>query len=933
MLSGCDGIATNLGLEDDNDDLVITGQINLNQQEVCYGHVVAIVSAHIVPKPKVKSMFAMKDEWPPIRCTLERDLTNGGGDKKIKVLDPFEEYFGNIDAELSQVLAPAMDGLPDLRTQARVLNRRKKRDQWPHQPCSDQIKMVINLYGLRADVDRVGRQFGGRNIWFKPPMVPDHGIPICNPHERRMAPVLGRTDERGRPRVHSTGRTVEEANQDVTKLFDHFASDASALPLTEPPTTIITPLLEHQKQALTFMCNHEKPRTFGKDEAENSSLWRLALSPKGDTWYKEVITGTTTHTEPKEVYGGLLADVMGLGKTIEALALIATTVEEADSFGREKLIRNSEEDAIFLRHTKATLLVSPLSAVKNWEDQMTEHLMPGAFKYCVYHGPNRSKNAYELSTYDVVITTYGTISSEFSGRSSKGTVSPIRQLKWFRVILDEAHTIRESRAAQSQAIFDLWAQRRWCLTGTPIQNRIDDLGSLTRFLRIYPYDTTAGFNQYIRAPAQSGDADFLKTLRVFVDSFTLRRLKDRVDLPKKEDINVALEFSAEEQKLHDFFKDRAHVKIEQLTELAEQKTKVSGGIQHHVLRGIMTLRLISAHGRELLKEKDLEILRGVSATEAIDVDEDKKAPTLTTRAAYEHLQMMAEADLDLCRQCNKKLGGDSPQLEAEENTEGARCYVLPCFDVVCNDCFGLYKDSFDGHPDTSTVTCPFCQLTVASQYVSITGPGAELLDVVPDDTRPASEGGSKQYSGPHTKTKALLNDIEQMRYESTAFTDNGESPLKCVVFSEFTSHLDLIQRALDDNDYKYVRIDGTMGLGKRRKVLNAFNEDNEVTILLASIKAAGQGLNLTIASRAFIMEPMWNPAAEAQAVDRIYRIGQKREVLIKRYHMAHSIEIKIIELQKKKQALADVSMNRNHKQLSKDEERKRHMKDILSLFK
>lgn len=898
-------------------------------QEVCYGHLVATIAAHLVPKPKIKSVFAMKDEWPSIKCTLEREP---GKDKKIKVIDPFGMYFGNIDAELSEVLAPAMDGFVNIRTQPRVLNRRKKKDSWPGQPCSELIKLIINIYGPRKGVTAIGRHFGNSNIFFKSPMVPDPGVPICNPHEKSVPPPLRTGDRSGRYRIDSAARTIEESNQDVTRLFDHFASDAASLLLTEPPPTVITPLLEHQKQALTFLLKHEKPRTFGTAEAENSSLWRLAQSAKGETVYKEVVTGITTRVEPPEVYGGLLADVMGLGKTIEALALIASTMNEAEQFGREKLVREGGEDSLFRSHTKATLLVSPLSAVKNWEDQMVEHLKPGAVTYCVYHGPNRTSNAFELSKYDVVITTYGTVSSEFSGRGSKGTVSPLRQLKWFRVILDEAHTIREPRAAQSQAIFNLWAQRRWCLTGTPIQNRIDDLGSLTRFLRLFPYDSATGFAQYIRGPAQSGDADFLKTLRVFVDSFTLRRLKDRVDLPKRQDLEVELTFSAEEQRLHDFFKERAHVYIEELTEKSKEK-KISGGIQHHVLRGIMTLRLISAHGRELLKEKDLQRLKGISATEAIDVDEEAPLSTLTKRAAYEHLQMMAEADLDNCRQCDKKLGGDSPQVEAEDGVDGTRCYVLPCYDVLCHDCFQACKESFDGQSDASPVTCPFCQMAIACQYVAITGQGAESIDVIPDDAPPAAEPETGFYSGPHTKTKELLRDIQQMKAESRGLVERGEAPLKCVVFSEFTSHLNLIQKALSDNNHQYARIDGTMSLSKRRKVLDAFNHDDGVTILLASIKAAGQGLNLTAASRAFIMEPMWNPAAEEQAVDRIYRIGQKREVTIKRYHMARSIELKIIELKKKKQALADVSMNRNHKQLSKEETRKQHMKDILSLFK
>ena len=921
-----------LTADDDDDEILITGQNDLSMQEVCLGRLQPKVSAHLTPKPKDSgSMFVIPDEWPVIKCRLERETP--GKDKLIKVLDPHGQYFGNIDAETSEVLAPIMDGFSKLRTQARLLNRRKKNHEWPHQPCSENLQLTMNLYGLRKDVVSIGKWFGQRNMWFKNPMGSDANIPIVNPHAHRLA-APNRTDDKGRYHIHGTTRTAEEATDEVTKLFDHFASENSALAGTEPPSTIVTPLLEHQKQGLTFMLQHERPRTFGSEEKENSSLWRRVLRPNGRTMYREVVTGLTIDTEPDQVYGGLLADVMGLGKTIEALALMASTSQEAKDFGDIKPDRDLGGDSI-LTHSKATLLISPLSAVKNWEDQVHEHTKKGSFKICVYHGSNRTQNAWELAKSDIVITTYGTVASEISGRSAKGSSSPMRQIKWFRIILDEAHTIREGRAAQSQAIFSLSAARRWCLTGTPIQNRIDDLGALTKFLRLFPYDTPMRFNQHIRGPAQSGDAAFLMSLRVFIDSFTLRRLKDKVNLPKRQDLIEALEFSPDEKKLHEFFRERGRVQIEELAELSK-KERVSGGIQHHVLRGIMTLRLICAHGRDLLKEKDLEILKGISANDAIDLDDDERSTSIIEKDACETLQMMAEAGVDFCRKCDRKIFSESPQAEMDDGDGAPRCHVLPCHDIICNDCFAPYQPWFDAHVANSLLACPFCRLQMSGEYVPIIANGVEALDAIPDDI-PDSTATNKQqedtYHGPHTKTKALLRDIAEMKDESAAFVEKGEPPLKCVVFSEFTSHLNLIQRALDDHGHTYVRIDGTMSLSKRRKVLDALANDDNATILLASIKAAGQGLNLTSASRAFIMEPMWNPAAEAQAVDRIYRIGQNREVTVKRYHMAESIELKILELQKKKLALAEVSMSRNHKQLSKKETREQHMKDIVALFK
>lgn len=913
--------------QDDDDVQVIRSNVD---QEVCYGLFNTVVYAHCIPKPKGDSVFHKESEWPVMKCTLRRIPAPN---TVIEVLDAHGKSFAKVNGDLASALAPAMDGLRGFRTQARLTNRRKKPDEWPHQPCSDTMRMILNLYGKRVDVEKVGRHFGQYNFWLRAPMAPEPGIPIVNPHAQKNLPTPKvRGENTGR--VLSDVRTLEEATDAVSRLFDSFANEAITLAETEPPSTVITtPLLPHQKQALTFMLQHEQRRTFGKEESENSSLWRQKKRANGDTIYREVVTGISVKEEPPQVLGGLLADVMGLGKTLEALSLVGSTLQEAAQFGQQSVDRSDEATGGLLANSKATLIVCPTSTVKNWEDQISQHVRSGSMNVYVHHGPNREKNPFALRNYEVIITTYGVLTSEFSGRASTSG-SPLHQLNWFRIILDEAHTIREQKALQSQAIYSSAAQRRWCLTGTPIQNRLDDLGSLTRYLRLYPYDTAARFNQYIRGPAQAGDPSFLKALRVFVDSFTLRRLRDRIDLPKRSDHVDLLKFSEEEKQLHDFFKELAHVQIK---ELARTKEKNSG-VQHHVLRGIMTLRLICAHGRELLKEKDLEKLKGLSVAEAIDLDEDEKVRTITGQAAYENLTLMAEAGWDVCRGCGKKISSENNQGVMEDD-DGVRCYVLPCYDLICADCFAPEKPSFDGVQDEQAVSCPFCSAAIAAQYVGFSGATAQEIRVAPADTM--AEADSEEdgkvaraaYKGPHTKTRALLADIAVMKKESEALEVAGEPPLKCVVFSEFTSHLDLIERALRDNGYKFVRIDGKMSLNNRKKSLDALASDDNITVLLASIKAAGQGLNLTAASRAFIMEPMWNPAAEAQAVDRIYRIGQKRPVFVKRYQMEDSIERKIVELQKRKQQLADVSMNQNHKQLSKQDVREKHMKEILALFK
>lgn len=871
-------------------------------------------------------------------CKLIRDPAR---DMIIKVIDPNDVEFGRLAPEVSKGLAPVMDSLgSSLRLQARLTMRQKGPNEWPGLPCSETMGMLINIYGPRKDAERIGNYFGRHNIWFRLPPMADKGIPLVNPHaEKREAKVAAARAPGLTGNTHHShdGRTQEEAANSVSKLFDAVAGNAKALPMLETPSGLTTTLLDHQRQALWWLLQREKPRTFGEEEAENSSLWRRELTGTGQAEYREIISQNTSREEPAQVLGGLLADVMGLGKTIEILALLASTMGEARAFGEGKIVRKNADESNMVRNSKSTLLVSPLSAVKNWEDQIKEHLEPGSVTYYVYHGTNRTQNVYELSKYDIVVTTYGTLAADFS----KGPISVLHRLKWFRVVLDEAHTCRESKSQQAQAAYSIWATRRWALTGTPIQNRLDDLGSITQFLKLCPYDSADGFVKYIRSPAlMPGNDHFLKSLRVFVDSFTLRRLKDRVDLPPRHDIVCKLTFSESEKDLHDFFRNEFDVQMEELAEKRKTRGKkkgkgdAGGGGYIRALQGILTLRMICAHGKELLNETSRAMLRGRSKSEAINLDDGTASPAFDEKTAYDNLAMMASADLDSCRECMKRIGGDSPSDEDE--ADHVRGFMLPCNDLLCKDCFEQDRKPFDDAPHGALIACPFCEMSIRPIYVPITVQGLECSRIPSDESKaagPENVPSSKFYGGPHTKTKALLADLEEMRQESPSYVAKGEAPLKCIIFSEFTSHLDLIERALTDHDHRFVRIDGTMSLSRRRRVLDALATDPSVTILLASIKAAGQGLNLTAASRAFIMEPMWNPAAEQQAVDRIYRLGQRREVWIKRYQMADSIEMKILEIQRKKVALAEVSMERNHEKLSRKEEREMQMKNLLSMFK
>lgn len=132
--------------------------------------------------------------------------------------------------------------------------------------------------------------------------------------------------------------------------------------------------------------------------------------------------------------------------------------------------------------------------------------------------------------------------------------------------------------------------------------------------------------------------------------------------------------------------------------------------------------------------------------------------------------------------------------------------------------------------------------------------------------------------------------------------DIKASGSKALIFSQFTSHLKLIEKKLHSHHIKTSYLDGSTQ--NREEAIRSFKEDPDCTVFLISLKAGGFGLNLTEASYVFLMDPWWNPAVEAQAIDRIHRIGQKRPVFAYRIVTKNTIEEKVLLLQQEKRLIA-----------------------------
>lgn len=258
-------------------------------------------------------------------------------------------------------------------------------------------------------------------------------------------------------------------------------------------------LLDHQVLGLEFLMHREtrkpKQRTYLKS-LENPHY-------KDDEDEKDIVQKHTSDSFFS--VGGILADDMGLGKTVQMMALIL-------KHRSSKKVQGT------------TLIVCPLPLITQWNQEFTSKAP--SVKVLQFHGPKRPTEPEVLFLYDVVITSYATLASEYEKENS-----PLfnKSFTFRRVVLDEAHTIKNSATKGFKACAGLEARYKWCLTGTPIQNKIEELHSLLKFLSVNKYENSTVWNSEIGMMMKSGDPKKISTalskLHKVLDKIMIRRSK------------------------------------------------------------------------------------------------------------------------------------------------------------------------------------------------------------------------------------------------------------------------------------------------------------------------------------------------------------------------------------------------------------------------
>ncbi|KLU90808.1 hypothetical protein MAPG_10659 [Magnaporthiopsis poae ATCC 64411] len=804
-----------------------------------------------------------------LKCALDnRGRTPGARDSDLILSFFFYGHgdelqrspFGLFRSLLHQVLSQAPDALPDLvdtfETKCQQIGKPGEKWQW-HQTelwpflessfprvlktrsiwlfvdgleeCDerDAVYLIDQFKSLLQSIPPIGLQFRICFTCLHYPLIGDQNgvFEICtDPENREDIP-----EAVGRP--HGTLVLVPDTHENLPEAHS-------------PEDIIRTPLMMHQKQALTFLLRRESGWDFSRQSAD---FWDL--THMGNATFFNRISQSFHTDEPPKFRGGILADPTGLGKTLTMIALTATDYSE--------MFRSTSIDPKLGR--LPTLIIVPLPLLDIWQEHLSEHVKPGAMTWCLHYGDQKLTSIEEAARYHIILSTYDTVTLDWAAQKSF-----LFSALWSRIILDEAHMIRNAEYRASQAVCSLKAISRWAVTGTPAQNGTGDLESLLKFIRAHPYDDATRFEWDIGWLWKSGNVEkAAKKLRALTGGLVLRRPKTVIELPNRTDLKLPVEFSPEERKLYDELKAQTLSWIKR----AYDDGPVSA-FYITVLQRVDALRVVCNLGVNYTSRHSLaggdEVAEGAAVGDWASV----------AQLAFDrHREMYPVA----CAFCGASCSLTTAAFDGGDDPSATGPFYARCFCFVCADC-ARHAATRD-----QPVTCWH-------------GPEHDMAPVslgwrtLEDGFGPAGRGlGSSDRCQLSSKITALISQLLSLPVEK-----------KSVVFSTWTMTLDLVQVGLEKAGIRYERIDGKVPQRQRHAVIERFRNDPGVEVLLLTLSCDAAGLTLTEASIAFLMEPLWDPAVEEQALATIHRLGQKSEVTTVRFFVKDTIEERLLDLQQSK---------------------------------
>ncbi|RYP44409.1 hypothetical protein DL768_009111 [Monosporascus sp. mg162] len=650
------------------------------------------------------------------------------------------------------------------------------------------VKVDINVYGPRRAAAEVGDDLSGGKLWLQKSDHARHGVPYDNPHflpikfngvqvqsVRSVNQVANKGVAGKKSREEQLRKMVEEVYNSV--------DNARHLDMVEGGDMVARTLLKHQQEALGFMLERESGHINDK--------------------YRHRITKAKRVIRPDERGGGILADEMGMGKSLSILALITKTL----SNGRE------------------------------WAQRQND--------------------------------------------SAEGKKAPKYSCSTLVVVSSAPHIIRRSATTFYHACGDLHANSRWCLTGTPIQNKLADIGALFAFIRAEPFSRVSVFRKWIEVPFEQNveDPTVVKDrLVMLLEALCLRRTKEVIELPGLRQRIRTLEFSPAEREQYENTKKILMRTIHQRVGEVEKSSKFG------LFQANLQMRILCNHGTF-------------------------QKPFSWHRRSYQDEREAVVCALGqngeiTCSGCHQPM----PILGSSRLGNGFR---EQCAHVLCSECI---EESSTPSAGAQTQHCPVCVRWRTHARVEAGVDAAVDSAMLDAPANKAIEDDDNYYfdaEGHSTKMRALIEDVnEDLRTTKRQVPQPPSRRKRCVpdvnsiIFSCWTRTLHLLSKHLDEAKIPYLRIDSSCPLSQRQAKLDQFAKEDEMPVLIITTGTGAFGLNLTCANRVFIVELQWNPGVESQAIARAIRLGQHNEVHVTRYVIKDTVEEEMRSQQQWKKQLA-----------------------------